>query len=86
MSFVMVTNLLYGLYQVTKVMGASWGEVLRPLWPATVKSIAAGGAIWIADQLLPDSKLEIVWLILVGAVVYVPMNIGMIKTVLKLKK
>jgi O-antigen/teichoic acid export membrane protein len=86
MSFVMVTNLLYGLYQVTKVMGASWGEVLRPLLPATVKSIAAGGAIWIADQLLPNSKIEILWLILVGAVVYIPMNVGMIKTVLKLKK
>lgn len=86
MSFVMVTNLLYGLYQVTKVMGASRIEVLRPLLPAIVKSIAAGGAIWLADQFLPDSKIKIVWLILTGAVVYIPMNIGMIKAVLKLKK
>jgi O-antigen/teichoic acid export membrane protein len=86
MSFVMVTNLLYGLYEVTKVMGATKVEVLRPLLPALVKSIAAGGAIWLADQFLPGSKIKIVWLILVGAAVYIPMNIGMIKTVLKLKK
>ncbi len=86
MSFVMVLNLLYGLHQVTKVMGATRMEVLRPLLPATVKSIAAGGAIWVADQFLPESKVKIVWLILTGAAVYIPMNVGMIKTVLKLKK
>ncbi len=51
-----------------------------------MKSIAAGGAIWVADQFLPDSKIKILWLILIGAVVYIPMNIGMIKAVLKLKK
>ncbi|WP_116813674.1 lipopolysaccharide biosynthesis protein [Steroidobacter cummioxidans] len=86
MSFVMVLNLLYGLYQVTKVMGAGKLEVLRPLLPALVKSIAAGAAIWLGDQFLPDSKIKILWLILIGAAVYIPMNVGMIKTVLKLKK
>ncbi|MET0535817.1 MAG: lipopolysaccharide biosynthesis protein [Steroidobacter sp.] len=86
MSFVMFTNLLYGLYQVTKVMGAGKIEVLRPLLPATIKSIVAAAAIWLADQFLPDSKIKIVWLILAGAVVYIPMNVGMIKAVLKLKK
>ena len=86
MSFVMVLNLLYGLYQVTKVMGASAAEVLRPLLPGIVKSIAAGAAIWLADQLLPESRVKIVWLILTGTAVYIPMNIGMIKTVLKAKK
>jgi O-antigen/teichoic acid export membrane protein len=86
MSFVMFTNLLYGLYQVTKVMGAGKLEVMRPLLPALLKSIVAAGAIWLADQFLPDSKIKIVWLILAGAIVYIPMNIGMIKAVLKLKK
>ena len=86
MSFVMVLNLLYGLHQVTKVMGATKAEVLRPLLPGIVKSIVAGAAIWLADQFLPDSRIKIVWLILTGAAVYVPMNIGMIKTVLKAKK
>lgn len=86
MSFVMFTNLLYGLYQVTKVMGAGKLEVLRPLLPALLKSIVAAAAIGFADHFLPDSKIKIVWLILAGAIVYIPMNIGMIKAVLKLKK
>jgi O-antigen/teichoic acid export membrane protein len=86
MSFVMFTNLLYGLYQVTKVMGAGKLEVLRPLLPALLKSIVAAAAIGLADHFLPDSKIKIVWLILAGAIVYIPMNIGMIKAVLKLKK
>ena len=86
MSFVMFTNLLYGLYEVTKVMDAGKLEVLRPLLPALVKSIVAAAAIWLADQFVPASKIKIVWLILAGAVVYIPMNIGMIKAVLKLKK
>jgi len=86
MSFVMFTNLLYGLYQVTKVMQAGKLEVARPLLPATIKSIVAAAAIWLADQFLPDSKIKIVWLILTGAAVYIPMNVGMIKAVLKRKK
>ena len=86
MSFVVLTNLLYGFYQVSKVMHAGRLEVLRPLLPAMVKSIACGAAIWLADQFLPDSKLKIGWLILVGAAVYIPINLGMIKTVLKRKK
>jgi O-antigen/teichoic acid export membrane protein len=86
MSFVMFTNLLYGLYQVTKVMGAGKLEVLRPLLPALLKSSVAAAAIGLADHFLPDSNIKIVWLILAGAIVYIPMNIGMIKAVLKLKK
>jgi hypothetical protein len=82
----MFTNLLYGLYQVTKVMDAGKLEVLRPLLPALMKSIVAAVAIWLADQFVPDSRIKIVWLILAGALVYIPMNMGMIKAVLKLKK
>jgi O-antigen/teichoic acid export membrane protein len=85
MSFVIVTNLLYGLYQVAVVMQAGKLEVLRPLLPAMAKSIACGAAIWLADRFLADSDLKIVWLILVGAAVYIPINLGMIKTVLKRK-
>ena len=86
MSFVMFTNLLYGLYQVTRVMDAGKLEVLKPLLPAMAKSVVAAAAIWLADQFLPDSKLKILWLIVAGAAVYLPMNAGMIKAVMKIKK
>jgi O-antigen/teichoic acid export membrane protein len=86
MSFVMFTNLLYGLYQVTKVMEASKLEVVRPLLPAMAKSVVAAAAIWLADQFLPESKIKILWLICAGAAVYIPMNVGMIKAVMKIKK
>ncbi len=86
MSFVMFTNLLYGLYQVVKVMEAGKLEVIRPLLPAVLKSIVAAVAIGLANHYLPDSRIKILWLIVAGALVYIPMNVGMIKAVLKLKK
>jgi len=86
MSLVMFTNLIYGLYQVTKVMDAGKLEVIRPLLPGLAKSVVAAAAIWLADQFLPGSKLKILWLIATGAAVYLPMNVGMVKAVMKIKK
>jgi O-antigen/teichoic acid export membrane protein len=84
MTFVMFLSLLYGLWQVRKILSVPVIDTARSLFPAVVKSFAVGLGILLAARLLPEKNVaSLLLLILVGALIYLPLNFRLAKMVLR---
>lgn len=84
MTAVMACALAYGLKLVMRILRLNLRDVLVPLLPAIVKSAVVAVAIVIARQFLPSgSTFELAWVIAAAAIVYVPLNVSLVKQLIK---
>jgi lipopolysaccharide exporter len=86
MAFIMLTSLIYGFVQVRRVIGVSTRAMLKALSPALTKSAAvAAGILLVSLFIQTRTVLDLVIVVGVSALIYVPMNLRLAKLVLKNK-
>lgn len=87
MSATMLISMVHGLYYVTKVLSMSVREVLRPLWNSLLKSAAVALPIYgLQAYVLTGERFDLLWVMLLGAVIYLPLNLDLVSMVMKRKK
>jgi O-antigen/teichoic acid export membrane protein len=87
MTLMMLATLGLGLRKVMQTLGMSAADTLRPILPGLLKSLVAAAVVLLVNLALPEEgRLKILWLILAGAAVYLPMNLDLVKMISKAKK